>query len=250
MKLQYLGDWRDAFKWDLLHWVCGHSTPSFDRLMFVPLLTPDDPIQVDGRIPSERFGARPFVHAFVEDLRRGPRDLRLIGGLGRQLGQAEFEVLVHGPTRLVPERKLRPTYWRDFDCEALGNSIVFLDPDNGFETKTNRGGKWVLHAEVEYLVHNLPPSSVVAIYQHRPRKTWDAVFSDLNNQFGYAPFACAAYDSTLAFVFVSRVEATHVRTLNAVSAYSRQHALVRCTELRRAGSTCLVADDTTASTNV
>jgi hypothetical protein len=28
MKLQYLGDARDAFKWDLLHWICTRAEPS------------------------------------------------------------------------------------------------------------------------------------------------------------------------------------------------------------------------------
>jgi hypothetical protein len=41
MKLQYLGDSRDAFKWDLLHWLCTRAEPAFARLLFVPLLTSD-----------------------------------------------------------------------------------------------------------------------------------------------------------------------------------------------------------------
>ena len=32
MKHQYLGDSRDAFKWDLLHWICSIST--FSKLSF------------------------------------------------------------------------------------------------------------------------------------------------------------------------------------------------------------------------
>ena len=36
MKLQYLGDSRDAFKWDLLHWLCTRAEPAFARLLFVP----------------------------------------------------------------------------------------------------------------------------------------------------------------------------------------------------------------------
>ena len=41
MKLQYLGDARDAFRWDLLHWMCTRSSPCFRELVFVPMLTPD-----------------------------------------------------------------------------------------------------------------------------------------------------------------------------------------------------------------
>jgi len=41
VKLQYLGDSRDAFKWDLLHWLCTRAEPAFARLLFVALLTAD-----------------------------------------------------------------------------------------------------------------------------------------------------------------------------------------------------------------
>ena len=40
-KLQYLGDSRDAFKWDLLHWLCTRAEPAFARLVFSSLLTAD-----------------------------------------------------------------------------------------------------------------------------------------------------------------------------------------------------------------
>ena len=41
MKLQYLGDSRDAFKWDLLHWLYTRAEPASARLLFVPLPTTD-----------------------------------------------------------------------------------------------------------------------------------------------------------------------------------------------------------------
>ena len=41
MKLQYLGDSRDAFKWDLLHWLCTRAEPAFALLVFSSLLTAD-----------------------------------------------------------------------------------------------------------------------------------------------------------------------------------------------------------------
>ena len=40
-KLQYLGDSRNAFKWDLLHWLCTRAEPAFARLVFSSLLTAD-----------------------------------------------------------------------------------------------------------------------------------------------------------------------------------------------------------------
>ncbi len=47
MKLQYLGDSRDSFKWDLLYQLVADC--DFERLYFVPFLTPDDREPTDGR---------------------------------------------------------------------------------------------------------------------------------------------------------------------------------------------------------
>jgi hypothetical protein len=41
MKLQYLGDSRDAFKWDLFHWLCTRSEPAPARRVLSSLLTAD-----------------------------------------------------------------------------------------------------------------------------------------------------------------------------------------------------------------
>ncbi len=34
MRLQLLGDGPDAFKWDVVHWLCTRSTPPFTHLLF------------------------------------------------------------------------------------------------------------------------------------------------------------------------------------------------------------------------
>jgi hypothetical protein len=82
MKLQYLGDSRDAFKWDLLHWLCTRAEPAFARLLFVPLLTPDDAEPRDGRTPHAWFPCQPPIRPFVAGLAAAPRSLERIAALG------------------------------------------------------------------------------------------------------------------------------------------------------------------------
>jgi hypothetical protein len=72
MKLQYLDDWRDAFKWDLLHWLCS-AGDGVTSLLFVPLLTPDDLNPRDGQVAHDRFVARPEVQRFVAGLKGNAR---------------------------------------------------------------------------------------------------------------------------------------------------------------------------------
>ncbi len=148
MKLQYLGDYRDAFKWDLLHWLCTRSEPAFKSLAFVPLLTPDDPNPSDGQIHHTRFSARNEIHGFVEGLRKTADGLSAIQKLGQIEEGRQFNVAVYRPTVHVPDGSDRGEYWSAFDLKACRETIVFLDPDNGFETKTLRGSKWVLHTDL------------------------------------------------------------------------------------------------------
>lgn len=231
MKLQYLGDYRDAFKWDLLHWTCSRSTPRFDGLHFAPLLTPDDPDPRDGQIPHQRFVARPLIHAFVESLRQTPRNLLTIERLGHLETEPRFSVTIHAPARYVGAQAERANYWRGFVPAEISNSIVFLDPDNGFETKTNHGAKWVRHTEIAWIVNALPASSAVVVYQHRPRRKWADVFGSLAGALTYAPFACAAYDSSLAFVALTRSPDTFARIAGSFESYAAQHDTVRYVDI-------------------
>jgi len=114
------------------------------------------------------------------------------------------------------------------------NSILFLDPDNGFETKTQKGPKWVLHGEVEWLLKGLPESSAVVVYQHRPqRSAWTAVFRELRPHLNYVPFVCAAFDGTLAFIILDRSTGAFGRLVGGANCYAERHHKVRYEELLR-----------------
>lgn len=232
MKLQYLGDYRDAFKWDLLHWLCTETTPLFRQLLFIPLLTPDDAVPTDGQIHHRRFVAREFIHAFLEELHVDPRTLERVGRLGTQTGQRSFFVTVHGPDCHVGAGAERAEYWRGLEPESFESTVVFCDPDNGFETKTQRGPKWVRHHEISRLLNGLPQSSVVIVYQHRPRRRWKDVFADLSDECAkYAPFTCAAYDDSLALIVLAKHANAFTATRRALVSYATQHPSVDFADL-------------------
>jgi hypothetical protein len=223
MKLQYLGDWRDAFKWDLLHWLCAAGA-EMTSLLFVPLLTPDDLNPRDGQVPHDRFVARPEVQRFVAGLKGNPRGLRAITDLGTLTPATTFSVSIHAPDRHVATGRARPEYWHGIDYPS--NSIAFLDPDNGFETKTQKGTKWVRHDEVGSLLAKLPRSSALVVYQHRPRRTWDDVLGDLSQSLRYAGHASATYDSGLAFIIMGRRGSVARRLSDSAMRYAEQHPTV------------------------
>ena len=89
-----------------------------------------------------------------------------------------------------------------------------------------------LHTEVERILHALPESSGVIVYQHRSqRERWDSVFDKLRLQLGYATFAAAVFEPNVALVMVARtVEATR-RLSAAAKVYAAKHDSVGYREL-------------------
>lgn len=216
MKLQYLGDARDSFKWDLLHFLVTDST--FERLCFVPFLTPDDPDPTDGRTPPHLFPCRPEILNFNERLRKS-RDLNLVTQLGRLGGVWEFGVGVFYPERYVGVGKNRHKYLEDLNPKSLKKTLVFFDPDNGFETKTQKGIKWIRHEEIKHVLADLPASSAIVVYQHRPRRRWTDLLPKLRVRCHYAQHLLAIYEANLAFVLLTKGKGIHERLVEASERY-------------------------------
>ncbi len=232
MRLQFLGDSRDAFKWDLLQWLVTRAQPPFSQLLFVPMLTPDVPGSRHGRTPAARFPARPVVLDFVGQLRGTPEGVEAVRRLGRIEAGSTFEVRIHAPRSFVPEGPARPQYWQDLEPAGLENTLVFLDPDNGFETKSQKGDRWVLDAEIHHLLNALPASSAVVVYQQRPRLPWREVFRILAPRLDYAVYASAVHNAALAFVLLAGGRAAAERLNGAALGYVQrtdnvQHAVLQ-----------------------
>ena len=217
MKLQYLGDSRDSFKWDLLHYLVTEC--DFARLYFVPFLTRDDRESRDGNTPPHSFPCRQEILAFNRNLRES-RDLNDIGDLGTLDARSQFEVSLFHPERHVEPGLDRGRYLVDFEPQTLDKTLVFFDPDNGFETETRRSVKWVRFSEIKDTLLKMPENSAIAVYQHRPRlRPWEAKFPLLFADLKYAPFAFAIYEANLAFVLLSKSEETHEKLTGATRLY-------------------------------
>jgi len=236
MKLQYLGDRRDAFKWDVLLWLCIHSEESFKGLVFIPMLTPADS-SGDGSSNPKTFPARnPQIQGFLEMLRRAPCCLSYIIQLGQLEIVRPFPVTIHpegeDPNTEIGRGKDRVKYWQRFTPEKHNNSIIFLDPDNGFQTKTQDGIKWVRFDEIEQLLDRLTDDSAVLVYQHRPRAlTWEKALTDLPQRWlsfaGHAPSAdclLAVYTGQVALVALTKTRPAGARMRKLLRGYIEENA--------------------------
>jgi hypothetical protein len=74
MKLQYLGDSKDSFKWDYHDFLAeALNTPTLDVIF---MMTPDDG-GADGKTPPTSFPARTVIHDFCDRLRES-RSIELV----------------------------------------------------------------------------------------------------------------------------------------------------------------------------
>ncbi len=204
-------------------------------MVFVPMLTPDIESSNDGQTSHLRFECRGFIRPFLDSLKNEPRSLKYISALrATEKNPPTFQVSLFAPTKHIGTGKQRAEYWTGFEPEKLENALVFFDPDNGFETKTQHGAKWVLHSELKHFLFRLPKTSVAIVYQHRPRRKWNDLFSDLKDNLSYAHTAVAAYEGNLAFVAMAGNESTDRRIFAATKGYADEHSVVCHTLLRGA----------------
>lgn len=233
MKLQYLGDARDAFKWDLLQWICTKSSPCFDELAFVPMLTPDIKKSSEGQTPHQWFECRDFIRPFVASLKKEPRSLERITTLGSAEKSARlFCVSLFAPSKHIGSGNQRANYWAGLNPDKLENAVVFFDPDNGFETKTQHGTKWMRHLELKHILSRLPKSSVAVVYQHRPHRKWVDLFADLKISLDYAHTVVAAHEGNLAFIAMAGNASVGRRIFAAIRNYANEHPVVCHTVIR------------------
>jgi hypothetical protein len=224
MRLQFLGDYPDAFKWDALHWMCTRSFARFDSLLIVPMLTPDEPESTHGGSSPDGFPCRPFIKTFLRRL-RDERSLRPLSELGT-LNEPRFEVIVHPDPLPIGNAFRRYHYWGPVCTQMRADQIVFMDPDNGFETKSQRARKHFRHDEAARVMSAMPESSALVVYQHWRRQRWHEAFSEIADDADYAETVSAVYLKDLALVAMSKNSVTGQRINAVLEDYKRHNPLV------------------------
>jgi hypothetical protein len=176
VRLQFLGDARDAFKWDFIHFLVTGANPAFRRLVFVPMLTPDDPGSTHGQLPASRYDCEPQIRVFMNRLREEPRTMARVAELGRLPGLPRFRVAVHAPSRFLGFGWERSAYWRSLVDRDMEGAVVLIDPDNGLEGRQQAGPLHIRCGELQRILDSSKPPPVVAVYQHRPYgESWGSV---------------------------------------------------------------------------
>ena len=149
MKRQYLGDSKDSFKWDYLHFLI--EAIGYGQLQIVWMMTPDDH-RPDGGTPPERFPARPEILKLCNCLKES-RDPGLLADLPVKTS-TRYMVNLYKPDAIFMNTN-RETYFSDFPNAP--DQILFLDPDNGFQPEHKFNEKHILYDEVERILKKVTP---------------------------------------------------------------------------------------------
>ncbi len=162
MKNQYFGDQRDYFKWSLMDAML-EGVSGIVHFTNIPMLTPDG--GDEGKLTEysaieghERLYE--LLQRCLEQNRRTIKCLREYWPADRYYAYRETGDFCHGT---------RAKYFDDIPVEKLRNALVFLDADIGLEVKSMsraNGHKYVCYSEVTDLLQEMPPPSILAVYQH------------------------------------------------------------------------------------
>lgn len=194
MKLQYLGDSKDSFKWDYHDHLV--RSLAYGKLTIAWYMTPDDG-GTHGSTAPELFPARPEVLQLCHDL-RASRAPALLSGLTIRTG-APYVVGFHqaGDGSIAGDGE---AFFKG--CSAGDDEVLFLDPDNGFEPERSSSDRHVRYPDLERLLQASAPGAVITIFQHHRRKKFPEDFARIRERL-ISGHSCALYWHSLMFVCVS-----------------------------------------------
>lgn len=194
MKRQYLGDSKDSFKWDYHDFLARELGCKQFQIMW--MMTTDDGGS-HGNTPPERFPARPEIVEFCKRLRE-TRDPGLLTDLPSATG-ARYKVRLHNSDECFANGE-RALYFSEL--QVAPDSLLFLDPDNGFEPEKSCARKHVRYGEVAELLRRTAPCGVISVFQNFRRRAFDADFARIRERLD-GGYSTAIFWHSLMFVCIS-----------------------------------------------
>jgi hypothetical protein len=214
MKRQYLGDSKDSFKWDYLHFLV--EALGYRRLKIAWVMSADDGGS-DGKTAPELFPARKEILGLCHHL-RAERDAGLLFGLPATTG-AHYTVSIHDGGDADHGNEAGSFF---AGVEGASEQVLFLDPDNGFEPERSFTHRHVRYADLDRLMSTVPSDAVVVVFQHHRRKKFADDFARIRERL-LSGYSSAVYWQALMFVCLSSSPEGIARVREVNREYARQH---------------------------
>lgn len=217
MKLQYLGDSKDSFKWDYHDYLL--NSLEYGVLNILPMLTPDDKTK-EGSTRTDWFPARSCIIDYCHMLKEN-RKLSNIKKLPTVTDSA-YIINLHNENTDI--HKNREAYYKNIS--DVGDQVIFLDPDNGFEPEKSCTEKHVKYEEINPILNQISDNSVISVFHHFRRITFIDDFKKIKENILIAsPLAHvnAIFWHQLMFILISKTEKTNKKIRLTNKHYSKSN---------------------------
>jgi hypothetical protein len=214
MKLQYIGDSKDSFKWDYHDYIAQELCYPF--LNIALMMTPDDKSN-DGKSAPSSFQAKPEIIEFCKHLRE-KRSIEAIRHLPEKTG-SNYTIELHNGSAFITNQN-RSQYFSGLSVNT--KQLLFLDPDNGFEPEKSHSKKHVFYSDIASLLRQISDDSVISVFQHFRRKSFVEDFARIKHRL-HSGYATAIYWHSLMFVAIGKSRKTIAQVSEANEKYSRTH---------------------------
>ncbi len=176
MKNQYFGDINDFFKYDLVFNLI-EKIENLKCFTFIPMLTEDDGSS-DGGLTIYDGSRRKELDDFLKDcIKKSDRRVKNLRSFMSKYEQIEYHPYKDDEYFLHAERE---QYFDSIHSSILNESVILIDPDNGFEVKSMRSGtghKYIKYKELSTIYTRMDSSSLIIVYQHIPRVKKERFFA-------------------------------------------------------------------------
>jgi len=212
MKLQYLGDSKDSFKWDYHDYLAQELC--YPLLNIALMMTPDDTSN-DGKSHPSLFPARGEIVEFCKQLRE-KRNIDALQRLPETTG-SHYTVKLHNGSTFITNQNRRQYF---SGLSTTTKQLLFLDPDNGFEPEKSYSDKHVLYSDIASLLEQISDDSVISVFQHSRRKPFVEDFAKIEQQL-HSRYATAIYWNLLMFVAIGKSQKVITQVSEANKKYCK-----------------------------
>ena len=220
MKLQYLGDAKDSFKWDYHDFLV--SELGYPKFAIALMLTPDDGSSHGKSCPTS-FPAREEIIDFCGSLRRS-RSIDYIYSLPEHTG-GKYKIEIHKGDAVF-DGKNRFEYFSGFGGDQ--NQVVFLDPDIGLEPEKSISEKHVRYDDIRHILDQINDDSIITVFQNFRRRSFIEDFAGIKERLPFAHTTAIYWNGYLMFVAITKSEALihRVSSINQEYAKSRRITVI------------------------
>ncbi|HAV43014.1 TPA: hypothetical protein DCX15_03250 [bacterium] len=224
MKNQYFGDRNDFFKYDLILTLI-EKVDDLKSFTLIPMLTQDDG-SGDGSLTNYDGGRRRELNDFLKGcIERSDRSIRNLRHFMSNYRHIEYHPYKDDEYFLHEKRR---EYFDGIDSSILNDSVILIDPDNGFEVKSMRGRnghKYLKYIELSMLYARTGSNSLILVYQHIPRRKRENYFAQIGQMVQRCTNtrAMCLSDNRIALFIMAKTEGLLNKTRNVIDGYAKEN---------------------------